>query len=378
MVGIMKTYEMKRNRLFAYCCVLLFFTLLSSCKGKDSYVIHGDLRCVNASKVYLLKQNELGEMVAIDSSRVNGGEFKFHGKVDYPTMMYVQVGKRRPIDVFVENQRILMTGSILLPDEIVVEGSKSHADFSYLQKEMLKLKGESNSLLIEMTNAKKQNDYSELKRLKTQYNHITDTLLVLTNQFVVNNPTSVGAAYFVCMLVQYFDINKLRDIIQAFDLSISGSEYVKFLNEELMLNQKLSMETPAPYFKIPTSNGDSISLSDYAGEYLFIDFWASWCKPCEERRERLFKAYQKYKRSGFNILSVSLDKDEELWRKALSLHSYGWVEASDLLYWESPVSKVFRVQKIPYGVLINPEGKIEAINPRRYIFDAKLVNIFGY
>ncbi|HQJ90607.1 MAG TPA: DUF4369 domain-containing protein, partial [Paludibacteraceae bacterium] len=146
------------GRCVMLLCISLFFIVLFSCKGKDSYVIHGDLRCVNASKVYLLKQNELGELVKIDSTTVNGGEFKFHGRVDFPTMMYVQVGKRRPIDVFVENQRISITGSILLPDEIKVEGSVSHDDFTYLQNEMLKLKGEGNSLLIVMTNAKKQND----------------------------------------------------------------------------------------------------------------------------------------------------------------------------------------------------------------------------
>ncbi|HOI27045.1 MAG TPA: AhpC/TSA family protein [Paludibacteraceae bacterium] len=366
------------GRCVMLLCISLFFIVLFSCKGKDSYVIHGDLRCVNASKVYLLKQNELGELVKIDSTTVNGGEFKFHGRVDFPTMMYVQVGKRRPIDVFVENQRISITGSILLPDEIKVEGSVSHDDFTYLQNEMLKLKGEGNSLLIDMTNAKKQNDFDKLKSLSAEYNHITDTLFVMTEQFVTTNPTSVGAAYFVCMLVPDFDINELRNIIQSFDPSIAESEYVKFLNEELMLNQKMSLDTPAPSFKIPTSNGDSISLEDYKGEYVFIDFWASWCEPCVARRESMNAMYQKYKRSGFNVLSISLDKDANEWHKALSNRYYEWVEASDLLYWESPVSKIFRVQRIPYGVLIDPDGKIIAINPRRYIINAKLVNIFGY
>ncbi|HOU68744.1 MAG TPA: AhpC/TSA family protein [Paludibacteraceae bacterium] len=376
MIEKMDKYGM--GRCVMLLCISLFFIVLFSCKGKDSYVIHGDLRCVNASKVYLLKQNELGELVKIDSTTVNGGEFKFHGRVDFPTMMYVQVGKRRPIDVFVENQRISITGSILLPDEIKVEGSVSHDDFTYLQNEMLKLKGEGNSLLIVMTNAKKQNDFDKLKSLSAEYNHITDTLFVMTEQFVTTNPTSVGAAYFVCMLVPDFDINELRNIIQSFDPSIAESEYVKFLNEELMLNQKMSLDTPAPSFKIPTSNGDSISLEDYKGEYVFIDFWASWCEPCVARRESMNAMYQKYKRSGFNVLSISLDKDANEWHKALSNRYYEWVEASDLLYWESPVSKIFRVQRIPYGVLIDPDGKIIAINPRRYIINAKLVNIFGY
>lgn len=354
------------------------FLLFMSCSKNESFLIQGDLRFVNASKAYLLEQNELGDIVVRDSTSIRGGVFRFHGHVDSPTMMYVQVGRRHPIDVLVENTKINMTGSILLSDEVKVEGSRSHSEFSTLQKEMLKMKGEHNNLLIELTNAKKQNDYAEVKSLTKKYNDASEKLLTNTQKFVAGNPTSVGAAYFVCMLLQYFDVMKLKEIIVSFDASVSDNQYVKFLNEELALNQKLSVESVAPDFHLPTLVGDSVSLADYEGQYLFIDFWASWCPQSAERRQRIAKSFEKYKKSGFSVLAVSLDREEKDWRAAVDEKPYGWTEASDLLYWESPISKVYRVHKIPYGVLIDPTGKVVSINPRRYMLEAKLSNIFGY
>lgn len=357
----------------------LFLTLLTlSCSKEESFLIKGDLRFVNASKVYLLKQDDLGELVVVDSANIRGGRFRFHGKVESPTMMYVQVGKRHPIDVMVENKLIEMTGSILLPDEVKVSGSQSHADFSHLQKEMMKMKDEHGNLLMELTNAKKQNDYGRVKSLTKRYNEASEKLLANTQSFVSGSPTSQGAAYFVCMLMQYFDVLKLKEIIMTFDPSVSNTQYVRYLNEELMLNQKLSVASLAPDFRLPTVLGDTVSLSDYAGQYLFIDFWASWCERSAGRRARIERSYEKYKNMGFNVLSVSLDHDEKEWHKAVAEDGYTWTEASDLLYWESPVSKLYRVQKIPYGVLVGPDGKVLSINPRRYMLEAKLSNIFGY
>lgn len=357
---------------------LLFLVFLVSCSRNESYVIHGDLRFVNASRAYLLEQDELGELVVRDSTSIRGGVFYFRGRVKSPTMMYVQVGKRHPIDVLVENTKIKMTGSILLPDEIKVKGSRSHNEFVVLQKEMMKLKDEHSLLLIELTNAKKQNNVNRVKTLTKQYNEASEKLLAYTQRFVAGNPTSVGAAYFVCMLMQYFDVSKLKDIILSFDSSIADNQYVRFLNEELALNQKLSVASEAPEFFLPTLDGDTVSLANYQGQYVFIDFWASWCERSAERRDRIAKSYEKYKGMGFNVLAVSLDREEDAWSKAVEQKVYGWKEASDLLYWESPISKVYRVHQIPYGVLIGPDGRIISINPRRYMLEAKLSNIFGY
>ena len=333
---------------------------------------------MNATAAYLLKMDECGEMITLDSVEIHGGEFRFKGKVLYPTMYHVQIGKRKLIDVFVENSDISIKGSVLLPDEIKVTGSQSFDDLIYLQKESQKIQNKKGSLFIELENARKQKRDKQAKALENRYNQYSDTLLLITKQFVLNNPSSVGAAYFVCTMTQTVDINKLKDIIELFDPSIAKSEYIQFLNEELILNQKVSLDSPAPDFTLPASTGDTIRLSDYEGKYLLIEFWGSWCKNSEKRNKELRKLYGKYQKAGLEILSISLDREETEWKFGIERDSMEWRQASDLLYWESPISKYYRIQKIPSEVLIDPNGKIIAINLRNHAMDAKIRNIFGF
>ncbi len=280
---------------------LFSLLLLNSCNKKDFFQIEGDLRCVNATTAYLLKMNESGEMIALDSTEIQGGEFRFKGKVEYPAMYHVQVGKRRLIDVFVENSDISIKGSMLLPDEIKVTGSNSFNELIFLQKESQKIQNKKNTTLIELENARKQEKHQLAKTLKNQYNSYADTLLLMTGKFVENNPASVSAAYFVCTLMQTFDINQLKEIILSFDHSIEDSEYVRFLNDELLLSQKLNVESPAPGFTLPTFTGDTVRLSDYAGKYLLLRFWASWTKIGSERNRKLIKLYDKYQPKGLEF-----------------------------------------------------------------------------
>ena len=369
-----------KMKFYLYNIPLLLLILLGSCnnKKKDSFLIYGDLRCVNATTAYLLKMDEHGDMIILDSTEIHGGEFRFKGKVEYPAMHYVQIAKRRPIDVFVENSDILIKGSVLLPDEIKVTGSYSFEDLLYLQREAQKIQNEKSSILIELENAKKQKNRKQAKALENRYNHYADTLLLITKEFISDNPLSVGAAYFVCTLTQTFDIRRLKEIIGLFDFSIKDSEYVRFLNEELVLSQKLNLDSPAPGFVLPSSTGDTVRLSDYGGKHLLIEFWASWCKNAAERHRDLRKLYAKYRESGLEILSISLDREETEWRFGMERDSMEWRQASDLLYWESPVSKYYRVQKIPYEVLIDSNGKIIAADSKRHAMNTKIRNIFGF
>jgi len=323
---------------------------------------------------------EHGDLIVLDSTEIHGGEFNFKGKVKHPTMYHIQIGKRAPIDVLVENSDIWIKGSALLPDEIKITGSSSNNDLVYLQKELKKIQNNRNTTLIELENARKQKNNKQVKALEHRYNNSLDSILPITKQFVSNNTSSVGAAYFICTLTHKFEMDRLKDIIDLFDISIHDSEYLRFLNGELALNQKLNVDSQAPDFELPSSTGDTVRLSDYSGKYLIIEFWASWCKNSATRNKELKKLYDRYHEAGLEILSISLDKEEEEWMCAIERDSMQWRQASDLLYWESPVSKYYRVQKIPYEVLISPDGKIVAVNvnSRKYIMDAKMRNIFGF
>ena len=91
---------------------------------------------------------------------------------------------------------------------------------------------------------------------------------------------------------------------------------------------------------------------------VLIDFWASWCGPCRAFNPTLTKIYKEYKKKGFGIIGVSLDRDKDAWRKAIKDDKLDWVHVSDLGFWNNEVAKQYHVRYIPQSIFVDQEGKI--------------------
>jgi len=126
--------------------------------------------------------------------------------------------------------------------------------------------------------------------------------------------------------------------------------------------QKSLAPKEAPDFTIPDANGVPVKLSSFRGKYVLVDFWASWCRPCRDENPNVVKAYNRFKDKNFTILGVSLDKpgDKDKWLKAVNDDQLTWNHVSDLMEWNSPVVAQYRIDGIPYNVLVDPSGKIIA------------------
>ena len=128
----------------------------------------------------------------------------------------------------------------------------------------------------------------------------------------------------------------------------------------------------APDFTMNDTEGKPVSLSQYKGQYVLVDFWASWCGPCRGENPNVVAAYKKYKNKNFTVLGVSLDEDKDAWVKAIQKDGLTWKHISDLKGWQSAVVPVYGIEGIPYNVLLDPEGKILATELRDKELDAFL------
>ena len=124
---------------------------------------------------------------------------------------------------------------------------------------------------------------------------------------------------------------------------------------------KTSVGAMAPELAFKDPDGNIRKLSDLKGKVVLIDFWASWCGPCRRENPNVRRIYGLYHDKGFDIYSVSLDRDAASWKRAISDDKLIWPNhVSDLKQWQSEGAAIYGVRSIPATFLLDKEGRIVA------------------
>ena len=133
----------------------------------------------------------------------------------------------------------------------------------------------------------------------------------------------------------------------------------------------------APDLAFENPDGKIMKLSDLRGKVVLLDFWAAWCRPCRMENPNVVKVYNKYHEKGFEVYSVSLDKDKASWVKAIEADGLIWPNhVSDLGQWQSKAAKIYGVSSIPATFLIGKDGRIIAKNLRGAALENALKELF--
>lgn len=205
-----------------------------------------------------------------------------------------------------------------------------------------------------------------IQSYQSAYNKETERVNQVIMQQLMDNKDELAVLMFV-------DIYK-RDQFPDLHQQVAHALYAKYPEHPLVVERYKVETSPknstnigsmAPDLAFPDPDGKIIKLSDLRGKVVLLDFWAAWCRPCRMENPNVVKAYHQYKDKGFDVYSVSLDRDKNAWLKAIQDDGLVWPShVSDLKHWSSEAAAIYGVRSIPATFLIGKDGRIVAKNLR--------------
>ena len=208
------------------------------------------------------------------------------------------------------------------------------------------------------------------------------------NELKENNSFSV--IYLISALNPQTEGEFLKATISDLETELPNSAYVANLKESIakMEAQIKQQEAAAAKASQVTESkeaqeivmknvaGKDMKLSDLKGKIVLVDFWASWCKPCRAENPNVVRMYHQYKNKGFDIFSVSLDKNQAKWEQAIAKDGLVWKNhVSDLKGWQNAAAQAWGVSSIPATYLLDKDGIIIGQNLRGAALEAKLKEV---
>ena len=148
----------------------------------------------------------------------------------------------------------------------------------------------------------------------------------------------------------------------------------EFINSEIKKDDKkvapiiVGQKPASTGFTAKTLEGKTVSLDEFKGKVVYIDFWASWCGPCRQQfpfAKALKEKFTEKEKKKIVFLYISIDENEESWRSAiekLEIHGFHTISPGN---WNSEACKFFKISSIPRYMLIDKEGNIADENAKR-------------
>jgi len=124
------------------------------------------------------------------------------------------------------------------------------------------------------------------------------------------------------------------------------------------VRKKLVAGAKFPDFEEKDLEGNPLSVGKFKGKVVLVDFWATWCGPCVRELPNVLETYEKYHEKGFEIVGISLDRDEEKLKSFIKEKKMSWPQYFDGQGWGSKLAQKYGVNSIPATYLLNAEGEI--------------------
>lgn len=364
------------KKILVLGCLLMFTVGLfgqgEASKGNEGCVIRGVLDGVyKGKKVYLVEEEGInGASKVIDSCDVENNRYTFNIKnVRVPRMYFVKSGDPEclsPITpVWVENGAVRVKANSEFFLNCDVAGTANNEIFSAYNAEIRHIQDSiRRAANVDILLNRNQTEEDRAREFKGRTDFQNRRSLELQEELVKRyNDQAIAPFMIFWEMKANVSLDKLKELRALVDPCLNDHPYTKQLDEYIRLAE-FKVGSDMPDFKLPDKDGNTFKFNSLRGKYVLVDFWASWCGPCMREMPNVVKLYKECKGKNFEIVGISLDQKKDAWLNAVEKNKMKWIQVSDLKSWGTLPVKLCNVSAVPYTILVDPDGKVIALDLR--------------
>lgn len=375
-----------KNYLYAALSALL----ATSCASHAGYTLTGEVPEAWEGKPVVLYAIDAGQGEAVDSTKVADGKFRLRGTFDTPrncrAVVYLDPENRQDrnlmvsFPVFLDSTEVLAVCDASKVEPVfTLTGGATQTEWQAYNESLATLVSDRRRANEEYVQAfYREGDIARGVEAARRVDEKAASIRDFKMDYIRRHPASavsLAVLQELCDRHSPLSREQMRELFGGLAPRLRESAAGRY-TQELIDSRQILVGNPYPDLELRDQKGNACRISDLVrpGHYTLIELWASWCNPCRGDIPFVKKSYAKYRKKGFDVVYISIDKKTDEWKEALDAERMPWPQLVDTA---RQSFTAYETTAVPTSILIDGEGRICRLNARGGWLDAALEDIYG-